>query len=171
MGTPLTGRLASIKIGTSSSAVVLSNMGHWEINIAHDELDASDFQTVWKKSMVGKAGWSGSMEGFFDPSTGTSASPTQMSGLLKPSLDGTKIQDIRFHLTATSMFWMPNYTTIMGTYGYLSTDAGCYISSPKITADKNGLTGFSCNVLGYGPIALFAGTSAASVIIESSDVV
>lgn len=163
MATPFTGRYCVIALSSGTSGYV-NNLGRWEININMDELDASDFGTVWKKNMTGQQGWNGSIEGFFDPST----AGHQMISLLNGALDATKIQDIRFYLnTATSMFFWPAYTTIAAN-GY-STDYGAYISNVRITAEKNNLIGFSCNVLGYGAIALFNATSAgATALVEGT---
>lgn len=153
MATPLTGRYCAIAFSTGTSGQ-MANMGHWELNFTFDEIDASDFATVWKKNVAGKIGWRGSMDGFFDPST----SGHQIVTALNNALDATKVQDIRFYLSsATSLFFWPVYTTA-ATTNY-STDAGAYLTNVRITADKNDLIRFACDVIGYGPIALFQTSS------------
>ncbi len=169
MATPLTGRVASIRLGeaaSSSGGTTVSNLGHWEIAISFDELDASVFGTVWKKNMTGMQGWSGTVEGFFDTSTELN---TQITGLLDKALDATLVQNIKFYLqTSSGLYFMPNYTTLGG----INTDtgAGAYISNVRITHDKGGLASASYNVLGYGGLALFQGQvlSSAGVIVEGT---
>lgn len=162
MATPFTGRYCAIGLSSGTSGYV-ENLGRWELNFSFDELDASDFNTVWKKNVAGTLGWTGSIDGFFDPSTGGH----QMTSLLNGAWDATKVQDIRFYLnTATSMFFWPAYTTIAA--NSYSTDAGAYITNVRITAEKNNLIGFACNVLGYGPMALFRGTSVGACVLEAT---
>ena len=164
MGTPISGRYASIRInGVVSSSddpgVTIDNLGHWEVSINFDELDASCFGTVWKKNMTGMQGWSGTVEGFFDPSTTTSK---QIEGLLNAALDAELIQDFRFYIgTSSGLFLMPNYTTWADTTNS-DTGAGVYVSNVRVTHDKSGLASASYNVLGYGALALFEGTTNAS---------
>ncbi len=174
MATPLSGRYASVRIGgtvTSAPAgggsigTVIGNLGHWEIAISFDELDASVFGSVWKKSMTGMQQWSGTVEGFFDTSTAANA---QILGLLNPALDATLIQDIRFYLqTSSGLFFMPNYTSFGTT---TSTDDGAYISNVRISHDKTGLASASYNVLGYGELALFQGAviTSSAIIVEGA---
>lgn len=170
MATPLTGRVASIRIGGLASGAVgtvINNLGHWEIAISFDELDASVFGTVWKKNMTGMQGWTGTVEGFLDPST---AANTQITGLLNSALDATKIQDIRFYLqTSSGLFFMPDYTTY-GAAESTACDAGAYISNVRISHDKNGLASASYNILGYGALGLFQGivTSSTNVVVEGT---
>ncbi len=160
MATPQTGRYCAVTL--TSAAVVINNLGHWEINFAGDELDASAFGTVWKRNMAGMMGWTATVEGFFDPSTGTN---TQMTALMDAALDGTKIQDIRFKHTSTGLFWMPNFTSYGGGYvANLTTENGAFISNVRVTADKNALISASFNVVGYGDIALFNGGSSFIVV-------
>ena len=163
MATPLTGRNCSVRLSTDWT--IIDNLGHWEITIANDELDASVFGTVWKANMIGMQGWSGTVEGFFDTSTATNK---QIAGLMDASLKATKIQDIRFHLS-TGLFWMPNFTTLIISTGdgdSTACDQGAYISNIRVTADKNALISASFNVVGYGALGLF--TSTAAMVIETS---
>lgn len=162
MTTPISGRYCNVKLGTTSEPVIIPNLGHWEINFGFDELDASVFGTVWKKNLVGMGGWTGTVEGFFDYSTGAYS---QLMALTNAALDGTKITDIRFYAPSTSLFWMPNYTT----YGTsTSADGGCYISNVRITADKNALCAISFSLTGYGEIALWQSSSATAPLVEGT---
>lgn len=169
MATPISGRYASVKLAgstaTGAAGTTIANLGHWEIVINFDELDASVFGTVWKKNMTGMQGWSGTIEGFFDPATDANL---QIVGLLNPALDATKIQDIRFYLESSAgMFFMPNWTALGVS---TSTDAGAYISNVRISHDKNGLASASYSVLGYGALGLFDGALSASsaLIVEGT---
>ncbi len=161
MATPLSGRYASIKIGGSVSSsdypgMTIGNLGHWEVVINFDELDASVFGSVWKKSMSGMQGWSGTIEGFFDSDTSDNK---QIVGLMNASLDASPIQGIRFYLqTCWGLFFVPNYSTFSGTTDN-DTAASAYISNVRVAHDKSGLASASYNVLGYGPLVLLMGAS------------
>lgn len=169
MATPISGRYASVKLSgstaTGAAGTSIANLGHWEVAISFDELDASCFGTIWKKNMTGMQGWTATVEGFFDPATDAN---TQITGLLDKALDATLVQDIRFYLqTSSGMFFMPNWTA-MGIS--TSTDTGAYISNVRITHDKNGLASASYNVLGYGALALFHGalSGTSALIVEGT---
>lgn len=167
MATPLSGRYASVKLSGSTVAgtagTTINNLGHWEVAISFDTMDASVFGSVWGKDMSGMQGWTGTVEGFFDTST---VADTQIMGLLNSALNATKINDIRFYLESSAgFFFMPNYTA----WGYGTTEAGAYISNVRIAHDKNGLASASYSVLGYGNLALFQGQlSASSAIVEEA---
>lgn len=164
MATPLSGRYASVRTYASGSSgepnspgILVGNLGHWEVAISFDELDASVFGTVWKANMVGMQHWSGTIEGFFDAAT---SSGQQIGAILGRGLDATKLQDIRFYLqTSSGMFFMPTYPTYTA-----STDlsAGAYVSNIRIAHDKNGLASASYSIVGYGGLALFSGSSDAN---------
>jgi len=168
MATPLSGRIASVRIGGTTAGApgtTINNLGHWEVAITFDELDASVFGTVWKKNMTGMQGWTGAIEGFFDAAT---SDGTQIVNLMNAALDATKVQDIRFYLeTSSGMFFSPNYSA-MGVS--TSTEEGAYISNVRIAHDKSGLASASYNVLGYGALALFDGVLSATsaLVIEGT---
>lgn len=156
--TPFTGRYCSFNIGSQS----IRGIGAWTLAISFDEIDASDFTTTWKKNLTGSQGWSGTVEGYFDGATDTTGMTMTM---LKGALQGTKYQDIRFYVnTATSYFFMPQFTT--AGVSTASTDAGAYFSNVEIGATKGGLVSARFNVLGYGPLALLAGTSI--IVVEAT---
>lgn len=156
--TPFTGRYCSFNVGPTT----IRGVGNWSLAISFDELDASDFTTVWKKNLTGTQGWSGTVEGFFDGATDSTGMTISM---LKGAIQGTKVSDVRFYLnTATSYFFMPQFTTAGATT--TSTDAGAYFSNVEIAASKGNLVTARFNVLGYGPIALCGGTS--MIIVEAT---
>lgn len=165
MATPYNGRYCSVSLG---STIPVELQGHWEINLALDELDASEFGTVWKKSMNGMQGWTGSISGFLFASS--TAGSTGQYSLQMAALNQTKLQDIRFWVDSTKsgattdnvMFWMPNFST--GGTNY-STDAGCYIGTINMAGDKNALATVSYSVRGYGPIALYKGSSTGPTVV------
>lgn len=173
MATPISGRYASVRIvttvcscGGDNPGLTIDNLGHWEVVVNFDEIDASCFGTKWKQNVVGMQGWSGTIEGFFDSAT---SSGKQIAALLDPAIDDTLIQDVRFYLqTSSGLFLMPNYTTVPtgASTTYVDTGAGCYISNVRVTHDKNGLASASYNLVGYGPLALFTGTSDNSTQVE-----
>jgi hypothetical protein len=133
MGTPLSGRWASVKLGNN----LVANLGRWTVNFTLDEIDVSVFGTVWKKSMTGMQGWKGTLEGFYDPAD------TQQNSLQSDALAGTKITNIRFYVDSSS-YWTPNTSS--------DSLAGCYISSVDVTHDKAGAATVTMNVLGFGEL-------------------
>jgi len=137
MGTPLRGRYASVKIGST----LIQNLGKWGIGVTTDEIDASVFGTTWKQTMTGYQGWSGSLEGFYDV-----ADTTGQLALQNAMLSATKVTDIRFYIDSTS-YWTPDVTN--------DSDAGCYVSSMNIEHDKAGIASVSFNVVGYGQLGLY----------------
>jgi hypothetical protein len=136
MPDPLMGRYATVKLGTT----LVENLGRWNINIALDEIDVSAFGTVWKKNQPGFQGWTGTIEGMYDP-----ADTDGQKTLHDAALAATKIQNIRFYIDSTS-YWTPDTTDDAAN--------GCYISSVDITHDKAGVAQVTMNIIGYGKLAL-----------------
>jgi len=136
MGTPLMGRYASVKMGSTT----VENLGSWSVNFDLDDIDVSVFGSIWKKSMVGMQGWGASIEGFYDP-----ADTTGQLALQQSALAATKVTDIRFYIDSTS-YWCPDVTA--------DSDAGCYISAVSIEHDKAGVASVSFTIIGYGELDL-----------------
>ena len=67
--TPRSGRYASIRISTGTTVGLIDLLGHWEISMDLDQIDASKFGTVWKVPVPGMQGWSGTIEGFYEAAT------------------------------------------------------------------------------------------------------
>lgn len=137
MGDPLNGRYATIKIG----AVLVQNMGRWNLDIKMDEIDASAFGTVWGKQIPGMQKWTATLEGNYDP-----ADTQGQRTLQGAALAATKIADIRLYIDSLS-YWKPA-TDIDAQYG-------AYISGLSIQHDKSGLASVTFNVIGYGEIKLY----------------
>jgi hypothetical protein len=161
MAAPLSGRYCSVTIG----GVSIASLGHWEINGSFDTAESGEFGQTAKIATPMMYGWSGRVEGFLD--AGTSAG-SHMYELQDKAFDGTLIQDIKFYTQLASNtsaeFWMPNCSTVAANQ---TLDAGCYITNFSITADFNGLAKASYDVLGTGPIAIFAGAST-MILCEST---
>lgn len=136
MGKPLMGRNASVKLGTN----LIQNLGKWAINISMDTIDATAFGSVWKKEMPGFQGWSGSVEGYFDPSD-TSGQKV----LMDAALAATLITNVKFFIDNTSGYVID----ITG-----DSNAGMYITGVSISHDKAGVAQVTYSVVGYGGIAL-----------------
>ena len=136
MGDPLMGRYASVKLASD----LIANLSNWSVDISSDEIDVTVFGSVWKKSMPGFQGWTGSAEGFYDPADSTGQAVMQSD-----ALNATKITNIRFYINSTS-YWTPDVTT--------DTNAGCYVNTVSIRHDKAGVAAVTFNILGYGPLTL-----------------
>ena len=149
---PRSGRYATVRLG-GSSADVIDLLGHWEISMDLDQIDASRFGSVWKIPVPGMQGWSGSLEGFYEAAT--SSGDLNQNYLQYCMANAVKLQDIRFYLdssdnsTAWSSFIVPNMSTTITGY---STLAGAYIVGSRITQDKGGLGTMSLDIMGYGPL-------------------
>ena len=136
MGSPLMGRNASVKIGTN----LIKNLGKWSVNIQMDNIDVTAFGSVWKKEMPGFQGWSGSVEGYFDP-----ADTTGQKALVDAGLAATKLTDLRFYLDNTS-YYTPDVTG--------DAEAGAFITGVQISHDKAGVAQVTFNVSGFGGLIL-----------------
>lgn len=164
---PYTGRYASVSLSSvGSTGVVVNSLGHWDVAITFDEMDASVFGSVWKQDLFGMQGWTGKVDGFM--SISTVAGSTGQYELMTRMFAQTKIQDIKFYLDSTNsgstdvIFWMPNCATQNANY---STDYGCYIGNLANAIDKNGLASISFDVTGFGAIALYCKTSSQAALV------
>lgn len=159
--TPLTGRYCSVRTGTTGT--VINSLGHWEITVATDTQEVGEFGSYWKKSLPMMMGWVGRVEGFMDAST---LATDQLVVLANGMLDATKNQDIKFYLqTSSGLMIMPMCAT---SATVSSTDAGCYITNVAVTADYNDLARVSYDVVGYGALGFFNGTSSGVIVVEST---
>ena len=140
MGDPLMGRYASVKLYDGTNDNLIANLGAWSIDINMDDIDATAFGSVWKKSMPGFQGWTGSAEGFYDPSDTSGQAVLQSD-----ALSATKITAIKFFIDSTS-YWTPDVTN--------DTEAGCYINAVSIKHDKAGVAAVTYSIIGYGQLAL-----------------
>lgn len=147
------GRYATVRVGGLSSGTI-PFLGHWEIQITADSADATYFGSVWKRQMPMMMGWTGTLDGFFDNSTVS----TQLILLSSGMFGGELINDMRFYIdTSSGEFFMPNFPAAD------STDAGVYVNSYRVTADKAGITAISLGIIGFGPIGLFSVTSTSPI--------
>ena len=133
----MSGRYAKVTLG----AATIVGMGTWTVPVTLDEIDASAFGTVWKKTDVGFQGWTATFNGYYD--TGDT---TGQGALETAALAGTLITDLQFYVDSTS-FWTPDTTN--------SSSAGCRITSFEITHDKADIARISYTVAGTGTLALY----------------
>ena len=161
--TPRSGRYASIRISTGTTAGLIDLLGHWEISMDLDQIDASKFGTVWKVPVPGMQGWSGTIEGFYEAAT--SSGNFNQNYLQYCMVNATKIQDVRFYIDSSNnssswqTFIIPNMSTKLAGY---STNAGAYITGSRITQDKGGLASMSLDLLGHGPLCCVLTSEAAA---------
>jgi len=66
MGYPLHGRKCSFTVD-GASANKVAEMSEFNIDVALDTDEDTEFGDDWKSHIVGQAGWGGSMSGSFDP--------------------------------------------------------------------------------------------------------
>jgi hypothetical protein len=136
----------------------------WTLNISQDTVEANYFGSYWSAALPVGQKWSGSLEGWFDATTGGN----QIT-LLKSVFSATKVQDAKFFVggSTTGLFYMPQYTT-EGVMNSSQTDAGAYFSNYKHTAGAKELGTWTCDVVGYKGIGLFSSTIAGGLVVEST---
>ena len=78
------------------NSVAVIEFNNWSIEAAADVAEGQDFGDTWKSGTAGMMGWSGSMEGNFDPAN------TEQAAIMNAILTGpTKLTDVVFYIDAT----------------------------------------------------------------------
>jgi len=164
---PRSGRYATIRLG-GSSAHIIDLLGHWEVSIDLDTIDASKFGTVWKVPVPGMQGWSGTIEGFYEAAT--SSGDLNQNFLQYCMNNGALLQDIRFYIDSSenaggvpTFLWPLMSSDLVG----YDTGYGAYITGSRITQDKGGLATMNLDLMGYGAICCV--TASCGVLGTSSD--
>jgi hypothetical protein len=94
------GKDATIK----KNSVAVAYMHEWNINVAIDEEDLSDFGDDWKEVGGNLAEWDGDMTGFFDP---TNTEQKAMHDALITAAPTGELTDVTFYLTG-SLYYSGN---------------------------------------------------------------
>lgn len=134
MGTPLMGRYASVKIGSS----LVANLGRWNIDITMESIDVSAFGSTWGQFLPGQQSWKGTFEGNYDP-----ADVAGQKAIETLALAAGAMSTIKFFVDNTH-YWTPDT-------GADASAAG-YITGWTIQHDKAGVATLTANIVGYGPL-------------------
>lgn len=76
-------KVSVVKLSVSGTPTEIGEVRSYNIETALGTIDASTIATNWKKYLVGQAGWSGSLELFYDPTD------SAQSALVSNAMAGT----------------------------------------------------------------------------------
>ena len=139
MGTPLVGRLGSVKIGT----YVVANMISWKMDgVKTEELDTTSFGDTAKTFELGITDYGTiTLSGYYNK-----ADTTGQDTLISANLNKSKIGNaFKLYVDSTS-YWTPNITVV--------TAAGFYVTSFSVSFDVNGLGKIDVTGRSTGPWVL-----------------
>ena len=117
----------------------LGEVRSFSIETSLGTIDVSTLSTDWKKYLVGQAGWSGSLECFYDPTDAAQAD------LVSKARAGTICT-----ITVQPLGAGSGKTQLSGT---------CYVTSMSITGATEDAVGVSFSFQGTGELALAANAS------------
>jgi hypothetical protein len=166
----VSGRYAALKLTSAFTGTpkVIPYLGSWDLTINLDTADATYFGSVWKTQIPLFQSWTASISGYLDVTTQSTF--TDQNYIVDAAIEGTLIQDMRFHIGQTSSgnFWVPNYGSTFGGVCFDYTH-GCYVSNYKVSASKDGIDSISFDLIGRGAlIYVCGGTSGYSVLAEAT---
>ncbi len=155
----VSGRLASFRLGATG----IDYIGKWTLNITNETVGAVYFGSYWAANAPVGMSWSGSVEGYYDASTGSGSQITLWSNLLS----GVKVNDCKFFVggSTTGNFYMPGCSTDCISTG--STDSGAYFGNFKHSVGAKELGTVTFDVYGYKALVMCSGTSTA-IIAQST---
>lgn len=123
----------------TGSATELGEVRSFSIETALGTIDVSTLSTDWKKYIVGQAGWSGSLECFYDP---TDAAQSQLvSNARAGTLCTITVQPLGVGVGKTQL------------------SGDCYVTSMSISGATEDAVGLSISFQGTGELALTANAS------------
>lgn len=123
----------------TGSATELGEVRSFSIETALGTIDVSTLSTDWKKYIVGQAGWSGSLECFYDP---TDAAQSELvSNARAGTLCTITVQPLGVGVGKTQL------------------SGDCYVTSMSISGATEDAVGLSISFQGTGELALTANAS------------
>ena len=123
----------------TGSATELGEVRSFSIETALGTIDVSTLSTDWKKYIVGQAGWSGSLECFYDP---TDAAQSELvSNARAGTLCTITVQPLGVGVVKTQL------------------SGDCYVTSMSISGATEDAVGLSISFQGTGELALTANAS------------
>ena len=132
-------KVSRLLLTVGSTPTPLGEVRSFSIETALGTIDASTLATDWKKYLVGQAGWSGSLECFYDPTD------TAQADLVSKARAGT-ICTIAVQPLGVGV----GKTQLSGT---------CYITTMGISGATEDAVGVSFSFQGTGELALAADAS------------
>ena len=129
-------KVSKLLLTVGSTATALGEVRSFSIETALGTIDVSTLATDWKKYLVGQAGWSGSLECFYDPTDAAQAD------LVAKAREGTICT-----ITVQPLGVGVGNTQLSGT---------CYCTSMSIAGATEDAVGLSISFQGTGELALAA---------------
>lgn len=139
----ISGRKARVSVKPSTTEALVLEIGNWDIDLSANEVDTTAFGSEWAKSDVGMKKWTASISGSYDPTD-----TTGQEVLEDAFNDGSIIDHIKFYIkwaaTGEVVYWAPDTVA--------DAEAGCRVTSLKMSVDKSGVGQLSATFSGSGPI-------------------
>lgn len=123
----------------TGSATELGEVRSFSVETALGTIDVSTLSTDWKKYIVGQAGWSGSLECFYDPTD--AAQSKLVSNARAGTLCTITVQPLGVGVGKTQL------------------SGDCYVTSMSISGATEDAVGLSISFQGTGELALTANAS------------
>jgi len=132
-------KVSVLKLTVGATPTALGEVRSFSIETALGTIDVSTLSTNWKSYLVGQAGWSGSLECFYDPTDSAQAD------LVSKARAGTLCT-----ITVQPLGAGAGKTQLSGT---------CYVTSMGITGATEDAVGVSFSFQGTGELALASDAS------------
>lgn len=132
-------KVSKLLLTVGATPTALGEVRSFSIETALGTIDVSTLATDWKKYLVGQAGWSGSLECFYDPTD------TAQADLVAKARAGTICT-----ITVQPLGVGVGKTQLSGT---------CYMTSMGISGATEDAVGCSFSFQGTGELALAADAS------------
>jgi len=127
-------KVSVCKLTVGATATELGEVRSFSIETALGTIDVSTLSTDWKKFLVGQAGWSGSLELFYDPTDAAQAD------LVTKAMAGTKCK-----ITVQPLGAGTAKTELVG---------DCYVTSMSISGATEDAVGMSVSFQGTDELTL-----------------
>ena len=132
-------KVSKMLLTVDATPTALGEVRSFAIETSLGTIDVSTLATDWKKYLVGQAGWSGSLECFYDPTDSAQAD------LVVKARAGTLCT-----VTVQPLGAGEGKTQLSGT---------CYVTSMSISGATEDAVGLSISFQGTGELALTANAS------------
>ncbi len=132
-------KVSKMLLTVEATPTALGEVRSFSIETILGTIDVSTLATDWKKYLVGQAGWSGSLECFYDPTDAAQAD------LVSKARAGTLCT-----VTVQPLGAGEGKTQLSGT---------CYVTSMAISGATEDAVGLSISFQGTGELALAANAS------------
>ena len=127
-------KVSVVKLSVSGTPTAIGEVRSFSIETALGTIDVSTLATDWKKYLVGQAGWSGSLELFYDPTD------SAQSALVSNAMAGA-LCTMTIHPLGSGS-------------GKPQLVGSCYVTGMTISGATEDAVGLSISYQGTGPLML-----------------